>query len=96
MVDLVFTLLSSAVRSVMTADWIAGRIDNNAISMMSCTADREAVRAIAADVIHRFEEGASGQNSGLSCKAIAGATIADTRDSRSSTLKNTGAMDPPA
>ena len=77
MVDLVFTLLSSAVRSVMTADWIAGRIDNNAISMMSCTADRDAVRAIAADVLHRFEGGASGQNSGLSCKAIAAATIAE-------------------
>lgn len=80
MVDLVFTILSSAVRPQLTEHWIAGRVDDRSIAMVSPAADRTAAEAQARAVIHKFQEGASDQNAGIECQIIAGITVAEDLD----------------
>jgi EAL domain-containing protein (putative c-di-GMP-specific phosphodiesterase class I)/CheY-like chemotaxis protein len=80
MVELVFTMLSSAIRAQPGDGWIAGRVDDRSIALISASADREVAEVQARSIIARFEAALVEQNTGIECQIIAGITVAEDTD----------------
>lgn len=70
--DNLFSLLSSAVRSVCPAHWLPGRLDPRSICAIAAIADKDEAEILAERVAARFDELLASQFTDTNCRALVG------------------------